>query len=213
MGEPGFLTPLIESGRIQEARQRSLVHLDQWPGMQSYAGFFRVNKEHNSHLYFWFFPSQGDPSNDPVILWLQGGPGASSLFGLFKENGPIKAYAVSENEAKQAKSDFSRSSSESSAKNCSNSRRASARRAKRASQAEIDALPFPLFDKYTPKASLNRYSWNRNASVIYVDNPVGSGFSFTDSPHGYPSFVNQSSDELFLALQQFFQLLPEYQDR
>ena len=29
-----------------------------------------------------------DPSA-PVVLWLQGGPGGSSLFGLFNEQGPI----------------------------------------------------------------------------------------------------------------------------
>lgn len=97
VGEPGFLSPLIKSGRIQEAREKARVHLDQWPTLESYAGFLNVNQKYNSHLYFWFFPSQSDPGKDPVILWLQGGPGATSLFGLFKENGPIKAYAVSDN--------------------------------------------------------------------------------------------------------------------
>ena len=49
--------------------------------------------------------------------------------------------------------------------------------------------------------------------MIYIDNPVGTGFSFTEAQEGYPNFVNQSSEELFKALQQFFQLLPEYKDR
>ncbi len=32
-----------------------------------------------------------DPLNAPVVLWLQGGPGSSSLFGQFEINGPYQA--------------------------------------------------------------------------------------------------------------------------
>ena len=34
------------------------------------------------------FPQKA-PASAPVIVWLQGGPGGSSLFGLFNENGPL----------------------------------------------------------------------------------------------------------------------------
>jgi len=32
---------------------------------------------------------QENPETAPVVIWLQGGPGGSSLFGLFAENGPF----------------------------------------------------------------------------------------------------------------------------
>ena len=42
------------------------------PDLVSYAGFITArHPQFNSHLYFWFFPSQADPSNNPIILWLQ----------------------------------------------------------------------------------------------------------------------------------------------
>lgn len=52
------------------------------PGVNSYAGF--VNLAEDVHSFFWFFESRRDPANDPLTLWLNGGPGSDSLIGMFQ---------------------------------------------------------------------------------------------------------------------------------
>ena len=57
-GEPLFLTKYIKSGKINEARRLSQVGpLPNGPNITSYSGFFTVNQNYNSNLFFWFFPS------------------------------------------------------------------------------------------------------------------------------------------------------------
>lgn len=38
------------------------------------------------------FYVQIKPESAPVLLWLQGGPGGTSMFGLFVEHGPYFVY-------------------------------------------------------------------------------------------------------------------------
>jgi carboxypeptidase C (cathepsin A) len=41
------------------------------------------------HIHYWLSESEGDPSTDPVVFWMNGGPGGSSLIGGLTENGPF----------------------------------------------------------------------------------------------------------------------------
>eukprot|EP01012_Entosiphon_sulcatum_P026301 TRINITY_DN31722_c0_g1_i1.p1 TRINITY_DN31722_c0_g1~~TRINITY_DN31722_c0_g1_i1.p1 ORF type:complete len:479 (+),score=41.74 TRINITY_DN31722_c0_g1_i1:44-1480(+) len=54
-----------------------------------YSGFLHLPGGH--HMHYWFVESEGpDPREAPVLLWFNGGPGASSLYGSFVELGPFK---------------------------------------------------------------------------------------------------------------------------
>uniref|UniRef100_A0A1B6JR55 Carboxypeptidase n=1 Tax=Homalodisca liturata TaxID=320908 RepID=A0A1B6JR55_9HEMI len=89
---PLMLSPLLEKGKYKEAQQLSRVKPD-IGNITSYSGFFTVNKKCDSNLYFWFFPAQKDNWKEaPLLLWLQGGPGSTSMYGLFEELGPFESY-------------------------------------------------------------------------------------------------------------------------
>ncbi|KAJ3474813.1 hypothetical protein NLG97_g9684 [Lecanicillium saksenae] len=74
-------------------------------------------------LFFWAFESRNDPANDPVIFWMNGGPGGSSMMGAFNEMGACMLRSG-------------------------------------------DDVPQP-----------NPWSWNNNATVIFLDQPAGVGFA------------------------------------
>ena len=57
-----------------------------------YSGY--LESVNQTQLHYWFFESQSPtPEKDPVALWLNGGPGCSSLLGAFTELGPIRMNA------------------------------------------------------------------------------------------------------------------------
>uniref|UniRef100_A0A1L8EID7 Carboxypeptidase n=1 Tax=Haematobia irritans TaxID=7368 RepID=A0A1L8EID7_HAEIR len=158
-GEPLFLTPLIRDTTIPREfiQKKAQVNGTQYHKVESYSGFLTVNPSFNSNMFFWYFPAEVDRAYAPVVLWLQGGPGASSLFGLFTENGPFE---------------------------------------------------------FNEKGDLKKrnYTWSKTHNLIFIDNPVGTGFSFTDRDEGYARNEKDVGHNLHEAMQQLYELFEWNQD-
>ncbi|EGR32735.1 serine carboxypeptidase family protein, putative [Ichthyophthirius multifiliis] len=108
-------------------------------------------------MFYWHFESRSDSQKDPLVFWLTGGPGCSSVTALFAENGPYKIR---------------------------------------------DDL----------NLTKNPYSWNEHSNIVYVDQPVGTGFSKA----GLNEFVvdeNGVAADFFQFLQDFYTLFPQYAGR
>ncbi|KAI3437266.1 uncharacterized protein J3R85_005508 [Psidium guajava] len=52
-------------------------------------GYVGVGEDEAVQYFYYFVESQRSPSQDPLLLWIDGGPGCSSLSGFFFQNGPL----------------------------------------------------------------------------------------------------------------------------
>ncbi|KAG8775314.1 hypothetical protein FRC12_001556 [Ceratobasidium sp. 428] len=59
--------------------------------VKMYSGYLDVDYG-AKHLFFYFFESRNQPDADPVLMWINGGPGCSSSLGLFMELGPCSIH-------------------------------------------------------------------------------------------------------------------------
>jgi len=154
--EPLILTDLLKNGTaISDIQEQSKVS-PQIGNHTSYSGFFTTDSspEADNNMFFWYLPSQNGDASAPTLIWLQGGPGGSSLFGMFVEMGPFN----------------------------------------------VDA-DFNLI--------ANPYTWNDKYNMLFIDNPVGAGFSYTGTGKGYVTNQDEVADNLYSLLQQFYQVFPD----
>jgi carboxypeptidase D len=59
------------------------------------------------------------------------------------------------------------------------------------------------------KLEYNNGSWDEFANLLFVDNPVGTGFSYVNTD-SYISELDQMADQFIIFLEKWFALFPEY---
>ncbi|WOK98884.1 putative sphingolipid transporter [Canna indica] len=114
-------------------KQQQADRVVQLPGQppvrfRQYAGYVTVDESHGRALFYWFFEATRDVEKKPLLLWLNGGPGCSSIgYGAVEELGPF------------------------------------------------------LMQKGVPQLKFNKHSWNKEANLLFLESPVGVGFSYTNT--------------------------------
>ncbi|KAI4669144.1 uncharacterized protein J4E79_001187 [Alternaria viburni] len=78
-----YQSPFSEHHSIRIKHQQSDTICD--ARSKQYTGWLDIGSK---HIFFWYFESQDKPSEDPLLLWLTGGPGGSGMLGLMGELGP-----------------------------------------------------------------------------------------------------------------------------
>ena len=109
----------------------------------------------NARMFWWFYGAQ-DQQRDklPLVLWLQGGPGASGTgFGNFEEIGPLYQNSTHRNT-----------------------------------------------------------TWIQKTNVLFIDSPVGAGFSYVTDPVAYTRNVTQIADDLLVVFKAFLKNLTIFED-
>ncbi|KAM0965583.1 hypothetical protein ACFX13_021857 [Malus domestica] len=121
-------------------------------GFQQYSGYVTVDEKKQKALFYYLAEAEIDPASKPLVLWLNGGPGCSSLgVGAFSENGPFRP------------------------------------------QGEVLVR--------------NEHSWNTEANMLYLETPIGVGFSYSTDTSSY-----EARDNL-LFLQKWLEKFPQYRNR
>ncbi|GJE97829.1 serine carboxypeptidase [Phanerochaete sordida] len=121
--------------------------------VKQYSGYLDITT--GKHLFFWFFEARRSPEKAPLTLWLNGGPGCSSMTGLLFELGPCKIADKGHN------------------------------------------------------TTFNPYSWNIHSNMIFLDQPVNVGYSYSDDGSHVDNTLD-SAEDVYAFLQLFLKRHPQY---
>lgn len=127
-------------------------------GFRQFSGYVTVDDKNQKALFYYFVEAEGDTASKPLVLWLNGGPGCSSLgVGAFSENGPFR-----------------------------------------------------------PNGQVllrNEYSWNREANMLYLETPVGVGFSYATATSSYGTVTDEiTARDNLVFLKRWFFKFPQYRN-
>ncbi|KII93733.1 hypothetical protein PLICRDRAFT_35954 [Plicaturopsis crispa FD-325 SS-3] len=149
-----FFTPSFANSNATAFQvNSSSLPLVNWTLQDSWAGRLSISStSKDRELFFWYWPSSQSSESDTLTIWLNGGPGCSSLDGWLHENGPV------------------------------------------------------VWDAGTSAPVKNENSWAQASDMLWVEQPVGTGFST-----GTPNITNESelADQFYGFLEQFYSVFPE----
>ncbi|MED6182715.1 Serine carboxypeptidase-like 31 [Stylosanthes scabra] len=128
---------------------------------EHYAGYVTANETNGRALFYWFFEAITSPDDKPLVLWLNGGPGCSSVgYGATQEIGPF------------------------------------------------------LVDSDGHGLKFNNFSWNQEANMLFLESPVGVGFSYSNTTSDYEQLGDQiTANDAYNFLHNWFLKFPSYRTR
>ncbi|KAI3848386.1 hypothetical protein MKW98_005766 [Papaver atlanticum] len=154
------------SFKLNPVDQQKLDKVNHLPGQyfnvdfEHYSGYVTVNEDAGRNFFYWFVEATTEPSSKPLVLWLNGGPGCSSVgYGEAMEIGPFRVK-------EDGKTIY-----------------------------------------------LNPYSWNRMANLLFIDTPVGTGYSYSkNSDDLLENGDERTAQDNLIFLQKWLERFPQYKD-
>ncbi|KAG4929768.1 hypothetical protein AAZX31_17G071100 [Glycine max] len=147
----------------KEQEQDRILALPGQPrvAFSQFSGYVTVNEQHGRALFYWLTESPTSPQNKPLVLWLNGGPGCSSVaYGASEEIGPFR------------------------------------------------------INKTGSSLYLNKYAWNKEASILFLESPAGVGFSYTNTSSDLKtSGDKRTAQDALVFLIRWMSRFPQYKYR
>ncbi|WVZ15237.1 hypothetical protein V8G54_012803 [Vigna mungo] len=152
-----------------------------------YSGYVTVNEEAGRALFYWLVETEEDSSSKPLVLWLNGGPGCSSIaYGAAEEIGPFRINP-------DGKSLYSNPYAW--------------------NKCEAVFFSFWIFDLFLEHV-LIFVSLPAVANILFLDSPAGVGFSYSNTTSDlYTAGDQKTAEDAYTFLVNWLERFPQYKHR